>query len=307
MHILLLGGSGFVSGRILHVAIEAGHTVTFVTRGSKRVRETDQARHVRADRDRDDLVRMLADSRYDVVVDAICRAPEHAHQAVALARRCRRLIMVSTDYVYDPRHRRLPQSEDDAVFSERDDYGGDKRRAETVILGSGDADHVEATIVRPPHVYGPGSLPGTIPRHGRTAKLLDDIVQGMPLSLLQGGLGLIQPIHVDDLARILLALIDKSETLNEAINCAGPDLMTHADYYTEIARCVGRPVTIVPYFPTGAEAVNAYVSGHRYYDVSKLNRSLPGFPYTPFGAGIADWVGRLKENRRREPATERFH
>ena len=193
------------------------------------------------------------------------------------------------------------------MFSERDDYGGDKRRAEIVILGSGDADHVEATIVRPPHVYGPGSLPGTIPRHGRTATLLDDIVQGTPLFLLQGGLGLIQPIHVDDLACILFALIDKPETLNEAINCAGPELMTHADYYIEIARCVGRPVTIVPYFPTDEDAVNAYVSGHRYYDLSKLSRSLPGFPYTPFGSGVADWVRQLKDKRRREPATDRIH
>ena len=299
LRILLIGGTGFLSSKILSDAVALGHHVTYMTRG-QRPRNTDiSARHITADRDSTALREVFGAERFDAVIDSVCRTAEHARQAVGLAQGGR-LLMVSTEYVYHPSHRRLRQSEDDAVYSEFDDYGGNKRRAELEVLSAHRAGAVSAIIVRPPHIYGPGSNPGTIPMHGRKRHLLDDIASGKTLRLLQGGLCLIHPIYRDDFAGIILKLIDRPEAYGEAINCSGPQLMTHRSYYETLARLIGHPLSIEPFFADDdAErerlGINRYVAGHRYYDLAKLNRILPDLDYTPFETGMERWVRWLQQ------------
>lgn len=294
MNILLLGGSGFVSGHTLQAATVAGHKVTVVTRGLRPLPQGTAAQQIILDRDEQNPADVIDSSAYDAIIDCICMKSAHAHQSVALARGGKRLVMISTDYVYDPRHRKLFLKEAEAVFSDRDDVGGFKRQAEEVILAAHQAGDVCATILRPPHIYGPGSNPGTIPRHGRRPTLLNDILAGQTLHLLQGGLGLIQPIHVGDFARIIVAVLKEPASFGACLNASGPELMTHLDYYRTIARCLNVELQVTPYCPQGeAPDVNHYVGGHRCYDMGALNAALPGFTYTPFDKGMADWVRHL--------------
>lgn len=294
MNLLIFGGTGFVSGRVLQFALDSGHRVVAVSRGQRPLPPHANLRHVVADRNEADLDGIAAEEDLDAVLDVICQTPAHAEQSIRLARRCKRLLMVSSDYAYDPAFRKLAMTEEQARFSERDDYGGNKRRAELVLLEAAKAGHCRPTILRPPHIYGPGSNPGTIPQHGRRPNLLDDIDAGKTLSLLHGGLGLIQPIHADDLARIILAVTAEDRAVGEDYTAAGPDLMTHLDYYRTMAACIGREITHVAYCPgPDAEDVNHYVPGHRYYDMGKLNALLPGFVYTDFQLGMRDWVAHL--------------
>ncbi len=294
MKILLIGGSGLVSSRVLRFAVEAGHEVLAVTRGETSLPEGCPFTHIKGDRNAEDLSYIADNYSYDAVLDVICRTPLHAKQSAGLAKNCRRLVMVSTDYVYEPEFRKLFLKECDAVFSTQADYGGNKRRAEEVILKAHSEGLIQGTILRPPHIYGPGSNPGTIPRHGRRPYLLDDIRAGKPLHLLEGGLGLIQPIHADDFARIVLTVIDKEASHGEAYNASGAELMTNLDYYKTIASVLGTTITHTTYTPEpGAPDVNYYVAGHRCYDMGKLDALLPDFTYTPFVEGIKEWVAHL--------------
>lgn len=126
---------------------------------------------------------------------------------------------------------------------------------------------------------------------------MSDLAAGKTLSLLQGGLGLIQPVHADDLARIILAVVDKEDAHGEDYTACGPDLMTHLDYYRALAACIGCEIDHVAYCPgPDAPDVNHYVSGHRYYDRSKLDALLPDFVSTTFESGVRDWVSHLQTN-----------
>ena len=285
MNILLFGGSGFVSGRVLRYALDAGHTVTAITRGNHPLPDTTNISHIKADRNETNLGALLSDTAFDVVLDVICQTPAQAAQAMALARDGGRIVMVSSDYAYDPAYRKLAMTEAEARFSDREDYGGNKRNAELVLLEGYKAGACRPTILRP----------GTIPQHGRRPNLLDDIAQGKTLNLLHGGLGLIQPIHADDLARIILEVAAKPEAEGEDYTACGPDLMSHLDYYRTLARCIGKGITHTAYCPAPeAEDVNHYVAGHRFYDRTKLKALLPEFTYTPFDAGMLDWVAHLR-------------
>ncbi|CAA7621676.1 putative NAD dependent epimerase/dehydratase family protein [Magnetospirillum sp. UT-4] len=295
MNILLIGGTGFVSGAVLREAAARGHAVTVVTRGVTPLPPGLAAGHVRCDRDTQDPAALIDAAPFDAVIDCICMNAHDAAQAVALAEGGKRLIMISTEYAYDPAHRKLFLKESEAVFSDRDDIGGHKARAEAVIRAAHGEGRVKATILRPPHIYGPGSNPGTIPKHGRSPTLLADMRAGRTLHLLQGGLGLIQPIHVADFARIVVAMLDQPGSVGEDYNCSGPQLMTQLDYYKTIAACLGVELSVTAYWPEGGTApdVNHYVGGHRCYDMGKLNALLPDMRYVPFADGIADWVRHL--------------
>ena len=296
MRILLIGGAGFVSGAILRVAAERGHEVTAVTRGRRPLVPGLARAHLTLDREEAGFVGRIDRDGFDAVIDCVCMRADHAGQAVELARGGKRLIMISSDYVYDPRHRKLFLTEAEARFTNRDDMGGFKRQAEEIVLAADAAGSVRATILRPPHVYGPGSNPGTIPRHGRSISLLDDIDAGKTLHLLQGGLGLIQPVHVDDLARVTVAMLDRPDAVGQAYNAPGPELMTHLDYYRTIADGLGRSLSVTAYWPEGGEApdVNHYVGGHRCYDGGRLNALLPDFRYTSFTEGVAAWIRAIR-------------
>jgi nucleoside-diphosphate-sugar epimerase len=299
MKILLFGGSGFLSGKIVDKAIGDGHSVIAITRGEREIVTHNNLRHVCFDRnviDQNELARLLAGMQWDVVIDSICRTPEHAQQSISLAKDCRRLIMVSTDYVYSPKHRKLNQNEDDAVFSDGESYGANKRKAELEIMAANKTGEVDATILRPPHIYGPGSNPGTIPNHGRRPELLDYIEKEGILQLVQGGIGLIQPVFVDDLVRIILNIIPLELSFGQVFNSPGHELMTHVDYYKEIGKCLGKKVKIETLTPELEKKLNLFPCGHRYYDTSKIMNLLPSFKYTPFKKGIQLWVQELKKN-----------
>lgn len=296
MKILLFGGSGFVSGRVLHFALEGGHDVTCVTRSDQPFTVAGDFKHIKANRNEADLSTLADAQDFDVVLDIISQNPDHARQSIDLAHGGKRLVMVSSDYAYDPEHRHLCLKESDARFSDRDDYGGNKRRAELALLAAAADGTCRPTILRPPHIYGPGSNPGTIPQHGRRPTLLQDIRDGKTLNLLHGGLGLIQPIHVDDLARLILTVAECDDAVGEDYTAAGPELMTHLEYYQALARCLGEDIRMTAYCPgPDAQDVSIYVAGHRYYDMSKLNALLPDFTFIPFSRGVEAWVAHLLE------------
>ena len=60
MKILVFGGSGLVSGRVVAFAVDAGHEVIAITRGKKKLAVNPAVTHIKADRDTDDL-KFIAD------------------------------------------------------------------------------------------------------------------------------------------------------------------------------------------------------------------------------------------------------
>src|SRR5688572_20203222 len=113
LRILLIGGSGFVSGTLARMAVDAGHQVQAVTRGMRPLPagvapivpdRTARAGFAAA------IARQPHD--WDLVVDCIGYAPADAEQDVALFRaRSAHLVFISTDFVYDPARRSFPQNE----------------------------------------------------------------------------------------------------------------------------------------------------------------------------------------------------
>src|SRR5262249_48479493 len=194
MEILILGGTGFLSGALARVARGAGHGVTIFTRGQspRPMPEGVTARFG----DRHDpaaFSQLGADQAYDAVIDCICYTAEDARANVeTFAGRAGHLVMISTDFVYGGEPRRLPLTEE-APREAAGTYGRNKVAAEEVFAAAWRESRFPITVLRPPHIMGEGGLLGTGSLRGRDPGLLAGLRRGEPQVLLDAGALLIQP------------------------------------------------------------------------------------------------------------------
>lgn len=247
MKLLILGGSGFVSGRLAQIATAQGHEVWCVTRGNRPIPEGVHALTCDA-HDPAALRAALASAQlqWDAALDCICRdAPSASVDLSVLPAFTNRLLVISTDSVYHPAYKRVPQDET-GVYLHDGGYGSSKRQMEEVFLDA--AAHSESpfawTIFRPGHIFGAGSQVGCFPEHSRQPDLIARMKRGEPLRFVGGGKFLIHPIYVDDLCRVLLESIPVSTAFNEIFCIGGPDIVSNAAYYLLLGEILNVPVTI---------------------------------------------------------------
>jgi nucleoside-diphosphate-sugar epimerase len=235
-----------------------------------------------------------AGTHWDLVVDCIGFAPADARQDIdVLAPLASHLVFVSTDFVYDPARRRLPQAEDGDYTTEG--YGGQKRQAELELIRAGDAA-MRWTIVRPCHIYGPGSQLGCLPAHGRDPQLIARLRASEPLQLVGGGHFLQQPVLADDLAQTIVSMLGNVATYGQVFCVAGPEIVESREYYRIIAESlgVGLEVNELPvgqYLRDHPEA--APFLCHRIYDMRKLHAAGVAVPRTPLEQGLRAHVASL--------------
>ena len=158
MEILVLGGTAWLGGEVVHAALEQGHAVTALARGESGS-VPGAARLVRADRAQADAYDAVTDRDWDVVVD-VARQPSHVRGAVAaLGARSRSWVFVSSCSVY-ARDDSPGDDESAAVHPPHDGdddgwetYGARKVACESAVLAAvGD----RAVVARSGLIAGPG-------------------------------------------------------------------------------------------------------------------------------------------------------
>jgi nucleoside-diphosphate-sugar epimerase len=290
---LLVGGSGFVSGALARLAVAQGYQVWTVTRGQHPLPAG--VTPLVADRhDPQAFSAAIAGAgrTWDVVVECIGFEPADLRQDIATFReRARHFIFISSDFVYDPNHRKHPQPETTAYYWQ-DGYGGKKRLCEVELIQA-ETGRMSWTIVRPCFVYGPGSQLGTLPYHRRDAQLIARLKAGEAVRLVGGGHFLQHPIFVDDLARVILSLANNEKAFGQIFNAAGPDLVEAAEYFRIVARCLGVELHVEEL------SISAHLAAHpedgpsccnRYFDLSHLRQIGAYLPDTPLEIGLKKQV-----------------
>lgn len=287
MKLLILGGSGFLSGTIARRALALGWEVHCLTRGRRPL--PTGVHPVVADRQ--DIPAATAalnaaSDHWDAVIDCIAYNPAEIRQDLQwFTGRCGRFVFISTDFVYDPDRRRFPQPIDSPLLSD-DTYGGNKSRCEQILRDSAGLDW---TIFRPCHIYGPGSLLGCLPRHGRDEKLIDRLRQRQPLTLIGGGHFLQQPIFAPDLASLILAACANPRSIRQTYPAAGPQIAESVHYYHILADALRVPLEIID-LPVGeylnSNPLDRPFLCHRIYDLSPLSEHGLPTPATPLEEGL---------------------
>ena len=304
MKIVIIGGSGHVSGALCRAALAKGHAVWALTRGARPLPEG--ARGLVADRH--DLAATEsaiagAGTTWNLAVDCIGYDPADVRQDIALFReRAGRFVFVSTDFVYEPAQRRFPQpaeTERYVTSPEVSDYGRKKRLAELELV-RGDTGEMGWTVARPCHIYGPTSELGCLPLHGRDADLIPRLRAGEPIRLVGGGHFLQQPILADDLAETILSAASADAARGRCFNTAGPDIVESRRYYEIVADALGVGLEVEE-VPVGAalaeQPTRAPFLCHRIYDLAPLAEAGLVVPATPLEEGLRRHVEGLIARR----------
>jgi len=301
MNILIIGGSGHVSGAVARAALAADHAVWTLTRGERPAPNGVTA--LIADR-RDALateaVIAAADASWDLAVDCIAYEPADIEQDVALfRRRAHQFVFVSTDFVFDPARRSFPQPEDGVTLTDDRDglqaYGYKKRQCE-LLLAASDTGDMAWTVVRPCHVYGPTSELGCLPLHGRDSRLIARLRAAEPIRLVGGGHFLQQPLLARDLADVILSVGGNAAAAGRIYNVAGPDIIESRAYYQIIADVLGtgimvEDISVQPHLTEHPE--HAPFICHRIYDMAALRASKLAVPATSIEDGLREHVRGL--------------
>lgn len=230
MRVLVLGADGFVGRRTLAAIERAGMTAIA---GSRRARTAGgKARVIVNATDRGSLAQAMIG--IDAIVNCIAGAPATiVANAVALFAEAgdRRVVHLSSMAVYGDATGRITET---APLDERaDGYAGAKRDAEAAARGN-------VVILRPGCVYGGGSPQWS----ARIAALLAARRIG---DLGAGGDGCSNLVHVDDVARAIVAALSPRVKAGSIYNLAMPDAPDWNGYFLDYARALGTvPIARIP-------------------------------------------------------------
>ena len=251
MQIAITGATGFVGASTLDVVLNAGHEVRALTRRPQHAR--DRVTWVSGTLANEPALAELCEGVHAVVHIAgltntqdpadfeIANVAGTANMiAAAKASGAQRFVFVSSLSAREPK---------------LSAYGHSKARAEELVKESG----LDWTIVRPPAVYGPREV--DIFELFRSAKM--GIVPVPPE-------GRTSIIHVEDLARLLLALCPVNRMVSGQTYEPWDDNgfgYEHKELAKMIAEAVGRPNAFVLALPAGAmrlgSRIDTLVRGHK--------------------------------------------
>jgi nucleoside-diphosphate-sugar epimerase len=228
MRLAITGGTGFVGSHLLDAAVAAGHSVKALTRRDQSPR--DGLEWVAGDLDNRAALEALVDDADAIihVAGAINAANAAGFEKGNVEGTLAMLAAATAGGV----HRFVHVSSLAAREPKLSLYGASKKRAEELVMGSG----LDWAIVRPPAVYGPGDK--------ETLELFRMAKLGL---MLMPPRGHVSVIHVDDLARLLLALADLTAPARVLIEADDGKRggWSHREFGRALGRAVGTRPTIV--------------------------------------------------------------
>ena len=265
MRILVLGGSEFIGKAIVTTLLD-DHDITVLNRGNRKLDGTTQ---LTADRnDRRGVAAALESAEFDAIVDVSAVDPAWVTSVLDVVKPDprTRYVYVSSAAVYDVRpSRRSPNENAPANGAEEwGDYGRAKAACERLLGGSA----FDATIFRPPYVYGPHN---NMPREGAlwAAMLAGEDIRMPATRTTQPTRA--QFCHVDVLAQSVRAACEGSLVAG-VFNIGEQRSYEFAEYVGVLAAVAGVEARIVPVTDPSIPARNYFPfrDTDLLIDVSKL-------------------------------------
>ena len=271
--VAITGATGFVGGATLDAALQKGHSVRALTR--REVTPRERVTWVKGTLDRIEALSELVEGCDAVIhIAGLTNTPNpgrfdeanvtgtanmlEAAEEAGIAR----FVFVSSLSAREPR---------------LSAYGASKARAEQLVAASG----LDWTIVRPPGVYGPGD------------KDYLDLFKAAKLGVVpvprEGRSSL---IHVEDLARLLVALVPVNAMTRGQIYEPWDDNgfgYSHEELAKLIGAAVGNPNAIAAPLPPAVMKLGAQIDGFLRGSKAKLTPDRVGYMLHP------DWVCDLKK------------
>jgi nucleoside-diphosphate-sugar epimerase len=302
MHIVIIGGTGHVGTYLVPRLVEAGHTITEVSRGQREPYQPHGAwasvEHVTLDRAEQEQAGTFGDAvralEPDAVIDMICFTLESARQIVeALQGEVRAFLHCSTVWVHG-KTVTIPVTEDQPRRP-IGDYGIKKAAIEAYLHRMAREEGFPATCILPGHISGPGWV-SLNPAANFNPDVYKALAQGHKVTLPDEGQAIVHHVHADDVAQLFVkALQNLNLAIGESFHAVSPAALTLRGYAEAVAGWFGQDADLdfAPFETwqtTVSEADAGATRGHldhspNCYSIAKARRLLDYRPrYTSLQA-----------------------
>ncbi|MBN2176250.1 MAG: NAD-dependent epimerase/dehydratase family protein [Demequinaceae bacterium] len=300
MRILFIGGTGLISSAVSPLAIERGHDLTLVNRGSSpKASAPEGASVIHADAHDPVALREAlradvgANGEYDSVVQWICFSPDHLEQDLeTFAGLTRQYVFISSASAYEtPPSHYITREAATPLSNPFWQYSRDKAACEQLLRDAGEASAFPFTIVRPSHTYGYPDIPMAITSWTHPWTIVDRLRAGKRIIMHGDGTSLWTLTDHRDFAVGILGLLGNPAAIGEDFHITSDDVMTWNQIHEIVAGAIGLTAetlaTQTVFIPTDVlvrfdrEAFEGPLLGDKtnagIFDNSKLRALVPDF------------------------------
>ncbi|MCP4639054.1 MAG: NAD-dependent epimerase/dehydratase family protein [bacterium] len=296
MKVLIIGGTRFLGAAIARELVAHGNDVTVFHRGqTDRGKLPDTVTHILGDaRDRTQVEDHVRSGGFDAVVDTILNADDLEWYLPLLQECSGKLVHCGSTGVYAPAES-VPVREDDPTPCPPE-FGGfrSKLLQDQAVVAFHEKTGFPVCSLRISNVYGAGDVPLDI-WGARQPQYFQRVADGKPIWIPNDGKALLQPVHVEDLARGFRAALERDCVAGQIYNLSSDRAVTLTRYVELAKELLGSdsPTQCVPMdeiIATGKanEAGIRFVCEHMSIDSARARRDLDYTPRFDVKEGLRD-------------------
>jgi nucleoside-diphosphate-sugar epimerase len=225
MKLLLVGGTGVLSTAITQEALKQNIEVYMINRARRMELIPPNVHLLKADiRNRKQVISLLGDIHFDVVIDCICYTERDIEYSFNLFKgKTTQYVFISSCAVYNTTIGGICEEDSPKILPVWE-YSVNKNKCEEFLIRLANANQINYTIIRPAVTYGDTRIPyGITPPYGYHWTIVERILHGKPVITWNNGENRGNITHVNDFAVGVVGLLGNKQAYNEAFNIVGDE------------------------------------------------------------------------------------
>jgi len=305
MKILLIGGTGNISGACTRLALEKSIEIFHLNRGSRKRDVPDGVQTIIADiHDVTAVKKAIQDHYFDVVVNFIAFVPQDIQNDYELFKnKTDQYIFISSTSAYQKPISHPVITESTPLKNPYWQYSRDKIACEELLNALYRNHDFPMTIVRPSLTYET-VIPVAIGSWDDFT-IIDRIRKGKKIIVHGDGTSLWTITHAIDFAKGLVGLFGHQQAVGHAFHITSDEILTWNQIYEAVAMAAGVKANIVHIPSDFIASIDDFHTGNLLgdkansviFDNSKIKAFVPGFCATiSFKEGIRNTVQWFEED-----------
>lgn len=289
MRILFMGGTGIISSACSDLAIARGHELFLLNRSvSKKIPVPEGAVLLQGDvhADESNLATLLADRRFDVVVDFVAFSENDIERDLHLFRgKTGQFVFISSASAYQKPVKNYIITEETPLENPYWDYSRNKIACENRLIKAYRQEGFPVTIIRPSHTYGPTQIPFAVSSWIHPWTVVERMGRGQKVIVPGDGASLWVLTWNADFAKGLVGLLGNEKAIGQSFQITSDEVLSWDQIYLEAYQAFNLKPNIIhipsdllaAHNPSSLGSLVGDKSNSVVFDNSKIKRFVPDF------------------------------